>query len=364
MPKNERVLMRGTQVVGETAVRAGCRYYFGYPITPQTELPEYLSARLPEVGGSFIQGESEVASASMVIGAAASGGRVMTSSSSPGISLKAEAISFMAGMEVPAVIANFMRGGPGLGNIAPSQADYFQSTQGGGHGDYRLLVLAPAGGQELADLTFAAFELADRYRNPVLLAADGLLGQMMEPVVLPDFVDLDELPEKSWAVSGCDGREPRSVYSYIADPVLLHRHNLHLQEKYELMAQNEVRWEEFRTDDAEIVVVAYGTASRIAKGAVNQLRASGRKVGLFRPVSLWPYPKAALRSLASRVRQVAVFEFSSGQMVEDVMLSVGERAEVYFHGVAGGIIPTPADVADYLDSVMNGDGRVGRRMDI
>jgi len=226
--------MNGSQTVGEAAVRAGCRYYFGYPITPQNELPEYLSARMPEVGGTFIQGESEIASINMVLGASVAGGRTMTSSSSPGISLKQEGISYMAGMELPAVIINMMRGGPGLGNIAPSAADYFQATRGGGHGDYRTPVLAPAGGQELVDLTFEAFDLADKYRNPVMILGDGLMGQVMEPVVFPDFIDLEDLPEKDWALRGCKGREARAVFSMIlGQKGELYRHNLDLQKKYD-----------------------------------------------------------------------------------------------------------------------------------
>ena len=361
---SEKMLMRGSHVVGEAAVRAGCRYYFGYPITPQNELPEYLSSRLPEVGGAFIQGESEIASINMVIGASVAGGRTMTSSSSPGISLKQEGISYLAGMELPAVIINMMRGGPGLGNIAPSQADYFQATKGGGHGDYRLLVLAPASCQELAELTFAAFDLADRYRNPVMLLGDGLIGQMMEPVVFPDPVDPASLPKKDYILDGCAGRKPRRAFSMMLDVNVLAAHCEKLRLKYEAMAENELRWENYRTEDAETLVVAYGTSSRIAKGAVNRLRKEGHRVGLFRPVSLFPYPKQALRDLAVKVKRVCVFELSTGQMVEDAMLSVGARAEIWFHGIPGGPVPTPADIADYILSAINGDGRIGRRVEI
>ncbi len=350
-------------MVAEAAVRAGCRYYFGYPITPQNELPEYLSARLPEVGGTFIQAESEIASINMVIGASVAGGRAMTSSSSPGISLKQEGISYLCGQELPAVIVNMMRGGPGLGNIAPSQADYFQATRGGGHGDYRTLVFAPASCQEFADLTFEAFEAADRYRNPVMLLGDGLMGQMMEPVILPDPIDLKDIPAKEWILDGCKGRAPRAIYSMILDPPTMYQHNYHLQEKYDRMA-TEVRFDTYRTEDAEMVVVAYGTASRIAKGAVNRLRREGYKVGLFRPISLWPFPKLPLRALASRGIKVAVFELSLGQMVEDVILSVGGRAEIFFRGIPGGPIPTPAEVAEFVLSSIKGDGRVGRRVEI
>jgi len=357
--------MNGSHVVAEAAVRAGCRYYFGYPITPQNELPEYLSARMPEVGGTFIQGESEVASINMVLGASAAGGRVMTSSSSPGVSLKQEGISYMAGTELPGVIINMMRGGPGLGNIAPSAADYFQATRGGGHGDYRTPVLAPAGCQELADLTSVAFDIADNYRTPVMLLGDGLMGQVMEPVVFPDFIDLEDLPKKDWILDGCKDREPRALFSMLlGQDGQLYKHNLHLQEKYDRITANELRWETKTRDEDEMIIVAYGTAARIAESAIEELRAENLNVGLFRPITLWPYPMAPLRELASKVSKVAVFELCMGQMVEDVVLSVGDRAEIHFYGLPGGIIPTPADVADFLRSAARGDGKVGRRIDV
>lgn len=361
---SEKMLMRGSNVVGEAAVRAGCRYYFGYPITPQNELPEYLSARMLDVGGTFIQGESEVASINMVLGASVAGGRAMTSSSSPGISLKQEGISYMAGMELPAVIINMMRGGPGLGNISASAADYFQATRGGGHGDYRTPVLAPAGCQELVELTFAAFDLADKYRNPVMLLGDGLIGQVMEPVIFPDFIDLKDLPKKDWILNGCKGREPRALFSMLLGQGELYQHNLDLQKKYDQITAEEQRWETKNTDDADIIVVAYGTAARIAESAMNDLRAEGLDIGLFRPITLWPYPITTLRELAQNGRKVAVFELCLGQMVEDVVLSVGERAGIYFYGVPGGVIPTPAEVADFLRSVAKGDGKVGRRIEV
>ena len=356
--------MRGSNVVGEAAVLAGCRYYFGYPITPQNELPEYLSSRMLTVGGTFIQAESEVASINMVLGAAASGARVMTSSSSPGISLKQEGISFIAGSELPAVIVNMMRGGPGLGNIAPSAGDYFQATRGGGHGDYRTIVLAPTGCQELAEITFLAFDLADKYRTPVMLLGDGLMGQVMEPVIFPDPIDPEDLEKKDWAVTGCKGREPRTICSMHLAPGALTKHNLKLQEKYDAITANETRWENYKTDDAEIIVVAYGSASRIAESAIEDLRAEGHKVGMFRPITLWPYPKPALRKLAGDGRKIAVFELSAGQMVEDVVLSVGERSEIHFYGIPGGDIPTPANVLAFVKSIMAGDNKVGRRVEI
>jgi 2-oxoglutarate ferredoxin oxidoreductase subunit alpha len=357
--------MRGSDTVGEAAVRAGCRYYFGYPITPQNELPEYLSWRLREVGGTFIQAESEISSINMVLGAAAAGARAMTSSSSPGVSLKQEGITYLAGQELPAVIANMMRGGPGLGNIAPSASDYFQATRGGGNGDYRTPVLAPAGNQELADLTFECFDLADKYRTPVMLLGDGLMGQVMEPVVFKDPIDLDSLPKKDYIVEGCKGREARAIFSmYLNQTGGLYNHNLKLQAKYDLITEKEQRWEEYLCEDADIIVVAYGTASRIARKAIQDLRDKGVKVGLYRPITLWPYPKEALRKLAVDGRKVAVFELSLGQMVEDVMLSVGERAEIYFYGFPGGIIPTPAEAEEFIKSSLASDGKVGRRVEI
>jgi 2-oxoglutarate ferredoxin oxidoreductase subunit alpha len=359
---SERMLMRGSHVVGEAAVRAGCRFYAGYPITPQNELPEYLSARMVEVGGTFIQGESEIASINMVLGAAAAGARAMTSSSSPGLALKQEGISYLAGTELPAVVANMMRGGPGLGNIAPSGADYFQATRGGGNGDYRTPVLAPAGCQELCDLTFVAFDIADRYRTPVVILGDGLMGQVMEPVVFPDFVDLDSLPKKEWALTGCKGREARALFSMMLNVNVLYRHNLDLQKKYDEITEKETRWQTLYTDDAEMVVVAYGTAAQIAESAIEEIRAEGIAAGLFRPITVWPYPTEALRELSKRVKKIAVFEFCMGQMLEDVILSVGERAEITFYGLPGGIIPTPAEVAEFLRSALRGDGKVGRRI--
>ena len=360
---SEKVLMRGSNVIGEAAILAGCRFFAGYPITPQNELTEHMATRMPQVDGTFVQGESEVASVNMIIGAAMTGGRVMTSSSSPGISLKQEGISYMAGMELPGVIVNVMRGGPGLGDITPSQSDYFQCTRGGGHGDYRLLVLAPGTVQELADLTYEAFELADKYRNPVMIAGDGLLGQMMEPVVLPDPIDPKTLKKGDWVIDGCKGREKRKIYSMYLAPGELLKHNHKLQAKYDRMIAEEQRWETYMCDDAEIIVVAYGTSARVSEGAINKMRAEGKKIGLFRPISLFPYPKKPLRDLAKDNVKFCVFEMSLGQMVEDVALSIGQRAEIWFHGLPS-VIPTPANVEEYLLSVMNGDGKVGKRYEI
>ena len=341
-------LMRGSHVLGEAAVRAGCRYYFGYPITPQNEVPEYMSARLLDVGGTFVQAESELASINMVIGASMAGGRVMTSSSSPGISLKQEGISYLAGLELPAVVANMVRGGPGLGNIAPAQSDYFQATRGGGHGDYRCIVLAPASCQELCDLTFKAFELADKYRNPVMILGDGMMGQMMEPVVFPDPIELSSLPAKDWTLSGAKGRPPRAILSLLLNPKVLEEHNYKLTRKYDAVVRDEVAWESYMTEDARLVLVAYGTAARIAKGAIARVRQMGMKVGLLRPKTLWPFPYKALWELSKVVRQLLVVELSSGQMVEDVELAVKGRAEVNFYGRPGGMVPTPDEVAHQI----------------
>jgi len=335
-------------VLGEAAVLAGCRYYFGYPITPQNEVPEYMSRRLLEVGGTFIQAESELASINMVIGAAMAGGRVMTSSSSPGISLKQEGISYLAGQELPAVIANMIRGGPGLGNIAPSQSDYFQATRGGGHGDYRCIVLAPASIQELADMTLQAFDLADKYRNPVMILGDGMMGQMMEPVTFPEPVDPAKLPEKDWVLDGAKDRPQRIILSMLLDPKILEAHNYKLVRKYDAVRENETAWEMTDCDDARLVVAAYGTAARIAGGAIRRVRQRGLKVGLFRPKTLWPFPAKPLEELSHRVRHILTFELCAGQMVEDVQLAVKGQAEVKLYGRPGGVIPTPEDVAHQI----------------
>lgn len=341
--------MRGSHVIAEAAIRAGCRFYAGYPITPQNELPEYMSGRFAELEGTtFIQAESELAAINMVMGASMTGVRAMTSSSSPGISLKQEGISYIAGMELPAVIANIMRGGPGLGNIAPSQQDYFQSTRGGGHGDYRTLVLAPYSGQELVTLTMKAFDLADTYRMPVILLGDGLMGQMMEPVTFPDPIDPAALPKKDWVLSGAQGRDNRLIASLALDPVKMEQHNWKLARKYEAIREHETAHESYLLDDADLAVVAFGTAARIAQGAINRARQAGIKAGLFRPITLWPFPEKELRALTTSIKHILVFEMNSGQMVEDVKISVGEKAAVHFHGRPGGIISTSMEIADVI----------------
>jgi len=348
----DKVLMRGTHVIAETAIRAGCRFYAGYPITPQNELAEYMSgAMLKTDEGTFIQAESEIAAVNMVIGASMAGARAMTSSSSPGISLKQEGISFLAAQELPAVIVNAMRGGPGLGNIAPTQGDYFQATRGGGHGDYRTIVLAPAKGQELADLTIKAFDYADHYRSPVIILIDGMMGQMMEPVLLPEPLQLSDLPFKDWILDGARRRPSRIIRSLILDPALEEEHNWKLYRKYENISRELQIAETYQTDDARLVVVAYGTAARIAKGAIKRVREIGLKVGLLRPLTLWPFPVKAMEEASRFVKEFLVYEMSTGQMVEDIRLALKHRSEVHFHGRPGGIVSTPDEIAKIITSL-------------
>lgn len=337
-------LMKGNDAVGEAAIAAGCRHYYGYPITPQNEIPEYLSKRMPEVGGVFIQSESEVAAINMVYGSSSAGARVMTSSSSPGISLKTEGISYMAGSELPAVIVNMMRGGPGLGGIQPAQGDYFQAVKGGGHGDYRIIVLAPASVQELYSFTRLAFDLADLYRNPVMILGDGLLGQMMEEVEIPVDATDTPPPEKPWAATGCRGRSKVIINSLYLDPHQLEAHNRKLQEKFSRMVEREQRSQEYRTRDCEILLVAYGTAARIARGAVDEARAQNIKAGLFRPQTLWPFPNGGLLEAAGTAKALLVVEMSAGQMVEDVKLGIEGRLPVHFYGRMGGVVPSVGEV--------------------
>ncbi|MBP1620140.1 MAG: vorB [Acidobacteria bacterium] len=341
-------LMKGCEAIGEAAIQAGCRLFFGYPITPQNEIPEYMSHRLPQVGGTFVQAESEVAASNMLYGAAGSGERVFTSSSSPGISLMMEAISYMAGSELPTVIVNIMRAGPGLGGILPSQGDYLQATKGGGHGDYRLLVLAPWSVQEAADLVQDAFDLADFYRNPVMILGDGLIGQMMEPVEFrTDRKPRKELAPKTWAATGWKGDRPRAIInSLFLDPEVLERHNHKLQAKYEAMARDEQRWAESGVaGECDVLVVAYGTVARVASSAMEDLRAHGVRAAMLRPISLFPYPYEAVRRAAERARAVLVCELSCGQMLEDVRLAVEGRRPVHFLGRQGGMLLTPEEIA-------------------
>lgn len=339
-----KVLMKGNEALAEAAVRAGCRYFFGYPITPQNEIPEYLSWRLPQVGGVFIQAESEVAAINMVYGAACAGARVMTSSSSPGISLKQEGISYLSGSELPCVIVNMQRGGPGLGGIQPGQSDYFQAVKGGGHGDYHLLVLAPATIQEVIDLMEKAFDLADKYRNPVMILGDGILGQMMETVELPEDEFPRQLQNKPWALTGAKGRSPKVIHSLYLDPEKLEQHNLHLMAKYDSMKEHETLAENYLTEDAEIILVGYGSAARIAKAAVEQARKLGIKAGLFRPITLYPFPSREIRASCAGAAQVLTVELSLGQLVEDVRYHLEFKLPVHFYGRCGGMVPSTREV--------------------
>ncbi|WP_425060986.1 2-oxoglutarate oxidoreductase subunit KorA [Sporomusa carbonis] len=353
----EKILMKGNEAIGEAAIIAGCRHYFGYPITPQTELTEYMSKRMPQIDGVFLQAESEVAAINMVYGAAGAGARVMTSSSSPGISLKMEGISYIAGAELPCVIVNIVRGGPGLGGIQPAQSDYFQATKGGGHGDYRNIVLAPNSVQEMVDTTVIAFDLADKYRNPVMLLGDGALGQMMEPV---EFSPSNAKPiAKPWAATGLKERtEPNIITSLHLQPEKLEQHNIHLQQKYAEISANEVRYEELYTDDAELVLVAYGITSRIARTAMEKARSQGLKVGMLRPITLWPFPEKPIAALAKKATAFLTLELSAGQMVEDVRLAVNGAKPVHFYGRMGGIMPSPKAIFEEITKIFNGkEGR-------
>ncbi len=336
----ERKFMAGNEAIAEAAVQAGCRYYFGYPITPQNEIGEYMSWRLQEVGGTFLQAESEVAAIYMVFGAAGAGARVMTSSSSPGISLMQEGISYIAAAELPCVLVNMMRGGPGLGGIHPSQSDYFQATKGGGHGDYHLLVLAPSTGQEAANLTMLAFDLADKYRNPVMILGDGNIGQMMEPIEFKQSEKPPVAPKKDWAITGAISDKRKLIKTLYLDPVILEKRNLEIDRKLREAVKNEVRFESYMTDDARIVIAAYGTVARIAKTAIKVLRAKGLKVGLLRPISLYPFPYQAFAQMAEKVRDFLVVEMSMGQMIEDVKLGICNKSRVHFYNRVGGMVPS------------------------
>lgn len=339
-----KVLMKGNEALSEAAIRAGATLYFGYPITPQNEIGEYMSRRLPTIpGGAYIQAEKEVAAINMVYGAVCTGRRALTSSSSPGISLMTEGFSYLAGAELPAVIVSIMRGGPGLGNINPEQADYFQATKGGGHGSYRLIVLAPASVQEMTDITVLAFDLADKYRNPVMVCADGNLGQMMEPVELAEAYP-NRVDHSSWALTGAKGRKGHTVTSIYLEADEMEAYIQHLYRKYADVERNEVRFEEYLTDDADVVIVGYGIVSRVVRSAVEELREEGIKAGMVRPITLWPFPKGILRKLAERARFFLACEMSMGQMVEDVMLSVEGARPVHFYGRSGGNVPTPAEI--------------------
>jgi 2-oxoglutarate/2-oxoacid ferredoxin oxidoreductase subunit alpha len=344
---SERILMCGNEALAEAAIMAGCDAYFGYPITPQNEVSAYMARRMPEVGRVFIQSESELAAINMVFGAAATGKRSMTSSSSPGISLMQEGMSYLAGAELPAVVVNVMRGGPGLGNIAPSQGDYFQATRGGGHGDYKTIVLGPSSVQELADCMFLAFDLADRYRMTSMVLADGVLGQMMEPLVL-EPKPRPKLPAKDWALTGAEGRAQNIVRSlYLADGALEALNN-RLQAKYRQIERDEVRCEEYLVEDSEIVLVAYGIMARIARSAIDAARESGIRVGMIRPITLWPFPTEPVSKAAEPFRVLLTLEMSAGQMFDDVRLAVAGKAPTLFYGRTGGTIPTVDEVLEQI----------------
>ncbi|MBP3591105.1 MAG: 3-methyl-2-oxobutanoate dehydrogenase subunit VorB [Clostridia bacterium] len=339
----EKVLMKGNEAIAEAAILAGCRHYFGYPITPQTEVAAYMAKRMPKIGGTFLQAESEIAAINMVYGVSATGKRVMTSSSSPGISLKGEGLSYLAGADLPALVVNVQRGGPGLGGIQPSQSDYFQATKGGAHGDFHMIVLAPASVQEMAELTVKGFDLADKYRMTAMILADGTMGQMMEPVSL-DFAEGEKV-EKPWATNGTKMARPHNVVnSLFLKPEQLEKTNFERFERYETIKQNEVMYEEYMMEDAEICVVAFGIASRVSKNAINEARAKGIKVGLIRPITLWPFPEKAIAAAAEKVKKFISVELSMGQMIEDVRLAVNGKAPVTLCNRTGGMIPEPEQV--------------------
>ncbi len=351
-----KVLMKGNEALGEAAIRAGCVHFFGYPITPQTEVPEYLVKRLPEVGGVFVQAESEIASINMIYGAAGTGVKCLTSSSSPGISLMAEGLSYIAACELPCVLINIMRAGPGLGGILPAQSDYHQATRGHGHGDYQLIVLAPASVQEAVDLMMLAFDLSERYRNPVMVCADGMIGQMMEPVEFPTEGAGEPMAENEWALTGCEGRERRIVNSLYLSPEDLNEHNKKLKAKYDLIAEKETRHEVYgEHEGADILVVAFGTMARIVKSAIDDLQSEGVKVALFRPITLKPWPYKAGRATMDALAPdapVLTVEMSMGQMIDDVRLCADGSRRHEFLGEAGGVVPSPEEVAAKIKSLL------------
>jgi 2-oxoglutarate ferredoxin oxidoreductase subunit alpha len=349
----ERKLTKGNIALAEGAIQAGCRFYFGYPITPQNDIPEYLSRELPKHKGTFIPAESEIASINMVMGAAASGKRAMTSSSGPGISLMQEALSYMAGSDIPCVVVNIMRSGPGLGGIAPTQGDYMQAVHGGGHGDYKNIVLAPASVQEMFDLTIRAFDLADRYRNPAMVIADAMMGQIQEPCRLSPLEPV-VLPDKPWALTGRRGRRPQLLKSLYLGPGEQEEHNLLMQRKYTTIQQNEVMFETRHLDDAEIMIVAFGTPARIAKTAIHEARKQGIRAGLLRPITLFPFPSDAVHEYSKKIKNVLVVEMNTGQMLLDVKISAHRDAAISFHGRPGGGIPYPDEIVREIKKALQG----------
>jgi len=351
---SEKVLMKGNEAIAEAAILSGCRHYFGYPITPQTEIAAYMAKRMPKIGGTFLQAESEIAAINMVYGTSGAGYRVMTSSSSPGVSLKQEGISYIAGADLPCLIVNVQRGGPGLGGIQPSQSDYFQATKGGGHGDYHLIVLAPASVQEMANMTVRAFDLADKYRMPAMLLADGTMGQMMEPVEFPD-IKANKV-EKPWAVTGTQMKRKHNIInSLYLNPEELEKKNEERFARYAEIEEKETLYESFMMDDAEYCVAAFGIAARVSKNAIVEARAQGIKVGLIRPITLWPFPKKAFDEAADKVKGFITVELSMGQMIEDVELATKCRRPVIPCNRTGGMIPSPDQVLSAIKKIAGGD---------
>ncbi len=353
---SDKVLMKGNEAIAEAAIIAGCRHYFGYPITPQTEVAAYMAKRMPKIGGCFLQAESEIAAINMVYGVASTGKRVMTSSSSPGISLKGEGLSYLAGADLPALVVNVQRGGPGLGGIQPSQSDYFQATRAGGHGDFKMIVLAPASIQEMAELTVKGFDLADKYRMTTMLLADGTMGQMMEPVALDDL-KVGAAVEKPWATVGTKmEREHNIVNSLFLDPAALEKTNFERFERYKTIEENEVLYEEYLVEDADIVIAAFGIAARVSKNAIDQARKEGIRVGMIRPITLWPFPVAPFRAAAEYAKAMISVELSMGQMIEDVRLATECKIPVTLCNRVGGMIPSPEQV---LESIRTTAEKIG-----
>ncbi len=350
----DKVLMKGNEAIAEAAIHAGCRHYFGYPITPQTEIAAYMAKKMPKIGGTFLQAESEIAAINMVYGVASAGYRVMTSSSSPGIALKSEGLSYLAGSDLPSLVVNVQRGGPGLGGIQPSQSDYFQATKAGGHGDFRMIVLAPASVQEMAELTVKGFELADTYRMTAMILADGTMGQMMEPVALDDLV-VKPAPEKPWATTGTKMQRPHNITNSLSlVPEELEQLNFARYERYRFIEENEVMYEEYMMDDAEICIAAFGIAARVSKNAINEARKQGIKVGMIRPITLWPFPKEVFRRAADQVNSFISVELSMGQMIEDVRLATECKKPVTLCNRAGGMIPSPDQVLEAIKKAAKG----------
>jgi len=352
---SKKQLMKGNEACAEAALQAGCKFYAGYPITPQNEIPEYMSKRAPDFNSIFIQAEAEISAINMLFGASAAGFRCMTSSSSPGISLKQEGISYIAGGELPCVIVNIVRGGPGLGNIRAAQSDYFQATKGGGHGDYHMIVIAPSTVQEMYDLTMNAFDYADYYRNPIMILGDGLLGQMFEPVEVKPYKPILALPEKDWILTGCEGRKPRIMKTlYLRPTDALQKHNIHLNNKYKKIQKELNLVETLQTEDAELIIIAYGITARIAKAAIEKARKQGLKVGLIRPITLWPFPSETIVKASEKTKKFLAVEMSNGQLIEDVKLSLFGKSgiEVQHFGIGGGWYPTPTNIYEKIKETL------------